>query len=310
MFNKFWKNILWYLIIILYCCFTLFNSTVVYGWGQLTHTIIGMETQTGPGYNNVPDYWKSWELSPFPEISPYFLWSHECKVTNGRRSKPEYNKNIPDKINYYAMDDSPSRYFDILKGKMKGVAVSIPKLISGWKAHNAADQAVHYELFPFPGDIIPPQMHEIYEDAADMLVYVKELFNGVADDAFDSNGDPIGFPLQSSPSIECGDDFTDAFLLLSEKEFRKKQATLDIREGNMWGLKVQQLSEIAELRHKMESKLLNELFVFDNINIVFEFNRSGYDYVIDEYTSQGRPLEYWFKYYKDAIKAVNDIPKP
>lgn len=304
---KFGRNKICYLISTMCFCFLLFSPTAVFGWGTITHTIIGMKTNTGAGYNNVPDYWKSYEWwHPLIGISEYFLWSHECKVTINRINKPEYNKNIPDTINNFAMDDSPSHYFDILKGKMKGVAESIPKLILGWKAHNTADQIVHYDLFPFPGDVIPPQKHEIYENAVDMLVYVKELYGGIPNDAFDVNGNPRGFQ-PPFPSLECGDVFTDSFLLLSEKAFRKKQATLDIRDGNMWGLNVQKLLEISELRHKMEIKLSNELFKFDNSP--FEFNRSGYDDALDLVNST-IPLKYWFQYYYAATEAVNAIPKP
>ena len=101
------------LLFFLITFYLLLSPNIIFGWGTLTHAIIGEQTGTGSGYNNVPDYWKSWQLLPFPEISPYFLWSHECKVVNGRLKEPERNINITG-----AMDDSPSNYVEILYSKM------------------------------------------------------------------------------------------------------------------------------------------------------------------------------------------------
>ena len=120
------------------------------------------------------------------------------------------------------------------------------------------------------------------------MVYVYELYNNNPDDAFNSNGIPLGYVF---PSLECGEEYTDKFIFMAQKVFRKKQTTLDII--NMWALPVQPISEITALRQKMEIILESELF---------KFSRNDY-----ENAKKITEISDWLRYYNQSINDVNAI---
>ena len=250
----------------MFICILCAIPSITYGWLEIAHCALGENTGTGAGYNTIPDYWQSYDVSRLLSLDPYFLWAHECKVTTpgglGRKVVPSYNKAIG------AEDDSPGSYFGALVTKIdtSRVTPSVLHIIRGWKAHNAADHEVHWSFFIGATNALSAadwKQHIPREMAADIFVYVTILFHDRLDLAFDAKGKAVGHNF----STACGDTNSDAFLCLAQKVFRKKQATLDATD--MWGLNVQSAKEIGQLRTAIGREYLDP-------KVMFNFTLEGY----------------------------------
>jgi len=199
-----------------------------------------------------------------------------------------------------AEDDCPSHYFDILIGKMDltHVTDSVRRTIRGWRAHNAADQVVHYTLFPAPlAGANAYQVSQIWlrhrniEEAVEKFVYVEVLFDGHEELAFDKRGRVVGYNFIGG--VACGDADSDRFLMLAQKAFRKKQATVDTVE--MWGLDMQTANQIRSLREAKVNKMRH----------LFNFTIDDYHKALQDYHDI---VDIWPNFFNRAVTAVRALP--
>lgn len=274
-----------------------------FGWLELAHCALGDATGTGAGYNTVPDFWPSYEGI---HIGGYFLWSHECKVLEdgwwdlGWAQVPWYNYQLA------ADDDSPSLYLDRLVQKMdtSRVTPSVLMTVKGWKAHNAADQVVHWSLFPgWDGhwNMMDWLAHRPYEKAADMFVYVGVLYKGAWWDAFDQEtGKAVGYPFTN---MECGDTASDAFLVLAQKVFRKKQATIGAviaDQGAMASIDVESRETVTSLR-------MNHVANYLVPGKMFDFTEDDWRMAQQNQWPWQRYDVIWTNYKEKYIEAYNTV---
>jgi hypothetical protein len=148
-----------------------------------------------------PDYVTSYQLVPhwndLIDVSPYFCWSHAVQDA-GDVIVPG-GPDIPLCPEYARDGRYPGPVMWVLLQKV-GISVLgatdytiMEKAVRGFRAHNAADYAVHFDFFPGPlsGDPDPQGTwydHKWMEEWADIYIYIQLRFGGLEEFAFLRDG--------------------------------------------------------------------------------------------------------------------------
>jgi len=274
----------------------------------------------GPGYHQAPDIWPSvnWDWQNIG-VADEFCWGHVCYRWYG--TPGQWKRKVVQPAYYdipaQRLDNDPARHMRVLFEKLDPMrrTLSMDRMIFGFAAHNAEDQAgpglyfVHFGLAPgalSPGDFIKWSTHKEVEMAIEAVAYVEICYGGDQYAAFDAQGDPVGLP--NSPPFDysaiagatSGDADSDGLLCLAMKVFRKKQQTVDRVELN--GLLPKTRQEIGNSR-QLEIKMSETDLLWFDEGYFLDANDKLYGNPYPIWPEAPR----WKEYFDQAVQDANAV---